>query len=208
MNRQHVAYALARHAGKPLTQDAARAILDDLFPDHSIDPADFAPAEHAGYTLQLERFEDTAELRALQRDYAAETHPGEPYSLDAEVLAALARAGGLATFTARRGAELVGVMRVFLLRNERTGLIEARDNLFFIYPGHRGRVAVALWRYAERCMFDHGVRSVVFTALTLTGAGRMAKFLGYQADGTRYRKTAVGTASYDTLPTRHHRGQA
>lgn len=205
MTPEALVLALAAHSGEQLTVGVARSIVAALFPRLPIDPAQFPAAQVGRYLLQCEAFEETAELHAVHQAYHAETDTtGEPLAYDYPRMRAIYLQGGLAMFTARvaETGELVGVMRVFVSRNER-GVLTARDNMFFIYPAHRGLpLAVRLWRYAERCMFDHGVRKVTFSSMTATGAEKMARFLGYQPTAIQFSKTHQGD-DYAALATRH-----
>lgn len=209
-NRMALAEALARHAGKELTKDVGRAILEDLFPDRHV-PVELFPRQHVGrFILAGEMLRASVETDALNLAYDTEAGDGDPLAYDYERMLEIQRAGGFVQFVARvaESGELAGVMRLFVGKNERTGKPFCKDNLFFIYQQHRGiELSVALWRYAERCMFGHGVRTVSFLSRKANGADRMAKFLGYTPSAIQFTKSHEGD-DYAALSNRHTKGES
>lgn len=207
-NREAVAFALAPHAGKVLTQDIARDIIATLFPDRHLPIERFEPGHGGKCVIRGELLRPTTEMDCLHDAYQQETDGAMELHYDYDRMLEIQHDGGFAQFTARiaETGELAGVMRVFVGKNERTGHIFCRDNLFFIYPKHRGiELSTRLWRYAERCMFDLGVREVTFLSRHVNGADRMAKFLGYVPSAVQFSKVHVGD-DYAAVTSRHTEG--
>lgn len=205
--RQKLALALARFADQLLTADAARQIMRDALSeeDRSIPVDNFGEKWWRGYRLRAEHVAgNEGDLAPLHAAYHAQTR-SEPVDLNYDYarLREAERAGTVAMFTARHERRLVGVMRVRLGHTLETQHMTACDDLFYIDPAHRGWLAVELWRFAERSCFAHGVREVNFDSLTVNGAEKLAKFLGYHPVAIKFRKVAQDSSDYSTLPTRH-----
>jgi len=193
--REQLCFTLAKHADQVLTQDVARAILDDIFPDRSHEPDKFGRLDYAGYSIQAERF--TAVLPELERLHAAQWAETEKARLGVAMnpnythMAEQERAGQLIQFTARDAAtwELVGNMRVYLYRDLHAQQFSCREDTFFVLPAHRGGfLAVRLWQFAERSVVSIGVREVRLSSKLVNKADRMAKYLKYTPVGTEFLK--------------------
>lgn len=208
-SRMNLAMVLARYADQPLTKDVGRTILEDLFPDRRLRVEDFEPGAGGKCLIRGEALRESPEWDALHAAYNAEYGEEAGLIYDYDRMLEIQHDGGLVQFVARAAdtGELAGVMRLFVGKNERTGRAFARDNVFFIYPQHRGiDLSVPLWRYAERCMFDLGVREVSFLSRKATGADRMAKFLGYTPCAVQFKKSHEGD-DYAALTNRHTKGE-
>ena len=207
MTRQLLALALARFAGQTLTPEVAREIMADAGMDRdlSIDPRQFGSRIWHGYELRAERVAGMeAELAPLHRAYLVEARPhaaDQPFPYAA--LREAERAGAVVQFTAREAGRLVGIMRIRLSRHIHTGEPVVHDDLFYVAAAHRGFLSVTLWRFAEEAMFRFGVREASFDSLSITGAERMAKFLGYTKVSTRFSKVAHDACDYTHVPNRH-----
>lgn len=206
--RHHLALVLSRYADQPLTLEVARAILRDAVPDEdrSIPLGDIPVRHWNGYTLQAERIAgNEAALAPLHQAYHEETK-ATPFDLNFDYarLREAERAGTLLMFTARTAAgELVGVMRVRLWTAIESQHLVACDDMFYVRPAHRGWLSVELWKATERAAFDYGVREVTFDSLTINGAERMARFLGYRQVAIKFHKVAQDSSDYSKVPTRH-----
>lgn len=212
--RETLILALAKYAGEPLTVEVGRRIVAEacMDVDRSIDPVQFGRGEWQGYRLRAERvagLED--ELAPLHEAYLREVRPQSAHlPFPWAVLRAAERAGGVAQFTARTGEDdrLVGLMRVRVHHHIHTSELIVSDDMFFIRPECRGWLAIHLWRFAEKAMFGYGVREADFDSLHITGAPRMAKFLGYRPAATRFVKVAHDASDYTDVPRRHAKGVA
>lgn len=212
MTRLHLALALARCAGKAVTKELASQILAEVFPhgDHSIPVESFLPSAWQGYSLQAERISgNEAELRPLHDAYHRDTRVLETDpDYDFARLREAEREGKVAMFTARTGTgELVGIMRIRVWRALEDRRLQACDDMFYVAPAHRGgMLAVRLWQFAERTMFDFGVREVTFDSLSINGAEKMARFLGYSQVAIKFHKVAQEACNYSQVPGRHRQG--
>lgn len=193
--REQICFALAKHAEQVLTQDVARAILDELFPDLSYAPEQFGRMDYAKYSIQAERFADVLpELERLHAEQWAETERARiNVALDPDYkhMAESERSGQLIQFTARDSAtwELVGNMRVYLYRDLHAKQLTGKEDTFFILPEHRGGfLAVRLWQFAEKSVVSVGVREVRFSSKLVNKADRMARYLKYTPVGTEFIK--------------------
>lgn len=202
--RKALCLALAKYSGQVLTREVALDLLADLFPDRSIDPAQFVPEQVGGYRLQCEAFRRSDEVHALNAAYHRETdRTGDALDFDYDRLAEMAQAGQLVQFTGRLASsgELVGVMRLYVATSTRTQQLSVSDDLLYIDPAHRSlQLASRLWRYAERSMFALGAREATFTCIG--EAARLARFMGYGAVATQFSKTHQGD-DYAARTTRH-----
>jgi hypothetical protein len=212
MTRALLSVALARAVGQVLTVELAQSIVREACAeeDRSIPVDAFGAKTWRGYTLRAEKVAgNETELAPLHLAYHHETRPA-PIDLDFDYarLREAERAGTVAMFTARvaETGELVGVMRVRVGFTLETQHMTACDDMFFVKPEHRGWLAVQLWKFAEEAMFGYGVREVTFDSLTINGAERMARFLGYQQVAIKFHKVAQEACNYSQVPTRHREG--
>lgn len=142
MSRHALIVALAKHAGQPLTPAVAVQILDDLYPDRTIDPAQFAPLHHQGYVIAVESFRAIVEeLKPLHVAHWAETETYrhcEPLNPNYEQAGERERAGRALQFTVRKDGELVGHLQMYLVESEHTQTALSQENTLFIRKDHRG----------------------------------------------------------------------
>jgi hypothetical protein len=213
MTRALLSVALARAVGQVLTFELAKSIVQEAGAedDRSIPVQAFGSKQWRGYTLRAERVAgNEIDLAPLHEAYHRETRVG-PFDLafDYARLRDAERAGTVAMFTARTAdGELVGVMRVRVGFTLETQHMTACDDMFFVKPEHRGWLAIHLWKFAEEAMFGYGVREVTFDSLTINGAERMARFLGYQQVAIKFHKVAQEASNYSQVSTRHREGVA
>lgn len=214
MSRALLSVALARAVGQVLTLELAQSIVREACTeeDRSIPVESFGSTAWRGYTLRAERVAgNEADLAPLHLAYHRETSSA-PFDLDFDYtrLRDAERAGTVAMFTARESdsGDLVGVMRVRVGFTLETQHMTACDDMFYLKPAHRGWLAVHLWKFAEEAMFGYGVREVTFDSLTINGAERMARFLGYQQVAIKFHKVAQEACNYSLVPTRHREGVA
>ncbi len=209
MTRLNLAIALSRCAGLVLTRELATQVLGEVYP---VESRAF-PIERMGvggwgsYTFAAERVAAIEpELRPLHAQYHLDTRGGLADNPDYDFarLREAERDGAVVMFTSRFKGELVGIMRVRVGRNLESQRLVACDDMFFIKAEHRGSMmAVRLWQFMERAMFEAGVREVTFDSLTINGAESMARFLGYQQVAIKFHKVAQDGCDYSTVPTRH-----
>lgn len=174
-------------------------------PDLSIDPDRFAPGEHGDHSFQVERFRDVeAELRVLRCAYLREVRPGREHSPDWDRLREANDGGRSVIFTARHISNVLdGVCWLWLSEDLDSKLKVASDDLLYVKPRERnGLLGVRLVQYAERCIFDLGVREARMHFRLANGAQRMARFLGYSPQSVRVTKTHHGD-NFADVPTRH-----
>lgn len=213
MTRALLSVALARALGQVLTLELAQSIAQeaDASADRSIPVTAFGSKIWRGYTLRAEQVAgNEVDLAPLHEAYHLETRAAPlDLAFDYARLRDAERAGTVAMFTARTAAgELVGVMRVRVGFTLETQHMTACDDMFFVRPAHRGWLAIQLWKFAEEAMFGYGVREVTFDSLTINGAERMARFLGYQQVAIKFHKVAQEACNYSQVPTRHREGVA
>lgn len=209
--RYSLALAMSRHAGKPLTQDLARQILDEACPVEGAHiPLDqFEPRHWRGYTIRPERIAgQEAALLALEAAFREEV--GFTGNLHAGAHAARLRedeaAGVLLLLVARTAAgEIAGAMRIRVWVHVASQSIRACDEMLYVLPAHRGWLGVHLARYAEACAFQLGAREITLTCQDATDSGRLARFAGYRKVATIYKLVAQDACDITRMPTRHHR---
>lgn len=210
--RELLAVALARHIGKVLTPELAKEIAREAAstPDLSVDPWQFAPEHHDGFTFQCERLLDGGlDLRQQRAAYLYETGDGGPVRTDWARLLRLNYEGHQVIFTARAHISnaIVGSVWLWVGTSIDTGEREVTDDLLYVVPQHRNRLlGLRLVQYAERCIFALGVRRADFHFRLSNGADRMARFLGYTPVSTRVTKTHTGD-ELAGVPSRHKEGQ-
>jgi hypothetical protein len=190
--RLQVCLLLAKHAGKSITRDLAREMVNELFPDRSHRPEKFGQQAYEGYTLQLEYLATCwPELQKLHAEQYAETEKyraGIPMNPDYDVMTERETAGGLMQFTARSAqGELVGHMRIYVTPSAHTQTLVATEDTLFITKAHRGGfLAVRLWQFAEASAIAIGVREIYFDAKLSNRADALARYLKYQRYATRF----------------------
>lgn len=210
--REMLAVALARQIGNVLTPELAKTIAREAAstPNLSIDPGQFEPVTHGAFVFQCERLvQAEQDLRAQRAQFLSEANGGAPMQTDWARLRELSRDGRQVIFTVREAVtgHLVGSVWLLVGENIDTRLSSVTDDLLYVEPAHRDLLlGVRLVQYAERCIFSMGVRSASFHFRNENGAGRMARFLGYQEFSTKYVKVAQDACDFSDVPTRHRKG--
>lgn len=199
--RECLAFALATHVGRTLTPELASEIARGAYK-----PFDFAPfpaARRGQWALQAETLRQANDVALHRIRYLTERHPGRPQRTDWLTLLERQEMNSLVIFTARNEGALVASIWLTVGRNVDTGELAVSDDLIYVEPEWRGSSALqTLWRFAERTMFDRGVREASFSMRIQNGAERMARFMGYTPVATRVTKFHYGDR-YEDAPTRH-----
>lgn len=157
--RQALCLLLAKYAGQEITRELGIRMVQDLFPDRTIDPTRFTPIEHGPYVIAAEHFADILpELAPLHELHWQETE-GHRHGLKLNVrhdhMADRMLAGAGLQLTIRCAGELVGHLRLWIFRSDHTDTTVAEEDTLYIRPDHRGGFLVmALLRYAERCLWQ------------------------------------------------------
>lgn len=186
---------LARHVGQPLTVELCQLIdaTARAEPDLAIDVRQFEPQQAGDATLQVERFEALLEeLEPLHAAHWQETEKhrhGLALRPNYALLLSRERSGGLMQFTARRGGQLVGHVRMYLGKSTHTSTLYAEEDTLFILPAHRGGTLVlSLMRYAERCLRAVGVREIRADSKLVNRADVLMRRLGYTPVALKFHK--------------------
>ncbi len=186
---------LGAHIGQVLTPEIAVAIESAVahVPDKSIDPEKFGVLSYAGYIIKVERFSDIQdELHALHALHWQETEKhrhGLTMNPDYAEFCRRERCGGLIQFTLRDGDELVGNMRMYLSTSIHTQTRYASEDTIFIKPEHRGGfAALAMMRFAEKCLLSLGIREIRGNSKLINNADVLMRRLGYTPVATEFVK--------------------
>ena len=178
--------ALTAHLGQVLTPEVAAWIeAAALYThDNSHHPAKFGSAEHAGYSIQAERFANIVhEIHPLHELHWCETEKhrhGLKLNPDYAAFMARERAGDLIQFTVRSGGELVGNLRMYLGTSLHTQTRYASEDTLFIHPSHRGGFLVmALIRFAEQSLRAVGIREIRVSSKLVNHADVLMKRMRY-----------------------------
>ena len=184
--------AMAR-AGVP--QEAAARVLAEVFGAAApIDLAQFAPIHKGAYTIQAERFVDVLpELHPLHAAHWQETEKyraGIALDPDYEAMAERERWGKLLQMTVRLDGRLVGHVRMYVNRSLHTQTLYADEDTLYMEPAHRGGfVAIALMRYAEKCLLALGIREIRSNSKIINKADVLMRRLGYPQVAIHFCKT-------------------
>jgi len=186
---------IASYLGQVLTPEIAAEIEASvaLVPDESIDPEQFGVLSYAGYAIKAERFKDIQdELHVLHKLHWQETEKhrhGLEMDPDYAEFCRRERAGGLLQFTLRNGNELVGNMRMYLSTSIHTQTRYASEDTIFIKPEHRGGfAAMAMMRFAEKCLLSLGIREIRGNSKLVNHADVLMRRLGYTPVATEFVK--------------------
>lgn len=194
-NIPHLRRTIASYLGHELTPEIALEIEQaaGIQDDRSIDPAQFALLMHGGLVYGAERFRDVVhELHLLHAQHWQETE-GYRHGLelrpDYGALRTSEIAGKLVQFTVRRGAVLVGQLRMYLSYSAHTGVLKATEDTLYVVPDERGgMVGLRLMRYAEKCLLQIGVRHIEADSKLVNKADVLMRRMGYDAVATKFSK--------------------
>lgn len=177
---------LREHIGQTLTPELAQDIaLLSLPRPTPIDLAQFAVHEYDGLTFAPERMADIVEeMRPLHAEHWLETEKyrhGFELDFDYEEACYAESMGRYLLITARdQSGRLVGNCGCRLFNSTHTKTRVAREDTFFLIPeARRGRRAVELFRYAERCLLALGAQEVRVTVKLGNGVAKLWERLGY-----------------------------
>lgn len=191
--REQLCHTLAQYMGQTLTSDVAVALVRELFPDRSRDPAGFESMTYGDYVFAVERLRDiVSEIHPLHEAHFLETEKHRlgfgldvnyPYYLEAE------RDGRLLQLTLRVAGKLVGNIRMFVGKSLHTGTLYATEDTFYVLPEYRkGIMAVRFWQYMERAMRQLGALEIRTDSKTLNRADRLNVYMGYTPIATKFIK--------------------
>lgn len=145
----------------------------------------FATEAYNGYTFGIEKISDMlAEFRAnvdLHWDETEALYRQAVGNPNYKAYMQLERDGKFAVFTIRHqetGA-LVGQLAFYIYESmHNVGIIEAREDEFFIRKEHRGgRLAHKIYDYAEKCCKQMGVTQISMSCKAPAGGPDLDKFL-------------------------------
>jgi len=186
---------LSEHIGKVLTPELACEIeLAAAAPqDESINPDSFGEVEHDGYTIRAERMADILpELHPLHVQHWQETEGyrhGFALNPDYQRYAAIERAGGLIQFTARKGGELAGNLRLFLSESLHTQTSLVTEDTIFLKPEHRGGfLPMAMLRFAEQAAVSLGAQEIRSNSKLVNRADVLMRRMKYQPFAIQFAK--------------------
>ena len=191
--REQLCQTLARYMGQTLTSEVAVALVRELFPERSYDPALFEPMEYQGFVFAVERIRSIVpEIHPLHEAHFLETEKHRlgfglkmnyAYYMDAE------RDGRLVQFTLRFDGRLVGNIRMFVGESLHTGTLYATEDTFFVLPEFRkGIMAIRFWQYMERAMKKIGVLEIRTDSKLLNKVDRLNVYCGYTPIATKFIK--------------------
>lgn len=187
-----LAVALAKRIGECVTVEMARQIMAETSPNCLV--ASGLPVQQCGnLRFQAELLgprPEAGELAAQRLRYLHETLPaGLLPDVQWDELRQLERSGQLLILTMRRGSELLGSIWLSIFQDLNTGERVSCDDMLYVEPRARGGMAVVkLWRYAEGVLEQLGVRQITCHSREANNAGRLARFMGWQASHTGFSK--------------------
>lgn len=195
MTTPQIRQVLSAHIGKVLTPELACEIeLAASAPQgNAIDPASFGETEHDGYVIRAERMADILpELHQLHVLHWSETEGfrhGLALNPDYLRYQAIERAGGLIQFTARKGGELVGNLRLFLSDSLHTQTSLVTEDTIFLKPEHRGGfLSMAMLRFAEQVVVSLGAQEIRSNSKLVNRADVLMRRMKYQPFAIQFAK--------------------
>lgn len=109
---------------------------------------------------------------------------------DWEALYELEKAGILKVFTVRHNEKLVGYFGAVVTPSLHCkGLLQAYDDAIFLHRDYRrGLTGYKLFKFAEKCLKEDGVKVLLVTTTERNPIGPLMKRLGYSKTQTTYEK--------------------
>lgn len=160
-----------------------------------VDVSAVAPRVVGSYTLSCERIADLLpELKALHAEHWRETevrrHNHITMNPDYDRVLDLEAQGRYFLIVARHAdGQLVANYGSYLARSTHTqDLVATEDTLFLSRPHRKGRLGIALIRYAEDALRALGVAEIHVSVKKVNNVGAMLERLEYMPDGTQYIK--------------------
>lgn len=160
-------------------------------------PVDFSTVAHkqvGSYTLYCARLADNLDqLRALHAAHWAETEVhrhGTAMNPDYQRVLDLEQQGRYFLIIARHSSgDLVANYGLFLGKSTHTQALTASEDTLFVAREHRrGRLGVALIRYAEDALALLGAEELNVSVKAVNNVGPMIERMGYLPVGTQYTK--------------------
>lgn len=181
---------LGDNIGKPLTAELAEDILLLSLPRPApIDLSQFEPESFDGVTFAPERMSDVIEeMRALHEAHWLETEMyrhSQSLEFDYPSVCMSEAVGKYLLITVRdESGRLVGNCACRIFNSTHTQRRVASEDTFFLLPeARRGRRAVQLFRYAERCVRALGAQEVRVTVKVGNDVSKLWERIGYQRAG-------------------------
>lgn len=195
MTHSQIRYVLSAHIGQVLTPELACEIelAATTQEGQKIDPEAFGEAEHDGYVIRAERMADILpELHPLHEAHWRETEGyRHGFALNPDYLRyqAIERAGGLIQFTARKGGELAGNLRLFLSHSLHTQTSLVTEDTIFLKPEHRGGfLPMAMLRFAEKAVVGLGAQEIRSNSKLVNRADVLMRRMKYQPFAIQFAK--------------------
>lgn len=195
MSTSQIRHVLSAHIGKVLTPELACEIeIAATAPDgQAIDPQAFGEVEHDGYVIRAERMvEILPELHPLHELHWQETEAyRHGFDLNPDYLRyqSIERAGGLIQFTARKGGELVGNLRLFLSQSLHTQTSLVTEDTIFLKPEHRGGfLSMAMLRFAEQAVVSLGAQEIRSNSKLVNRADVLMRRMKYRPFAIQFAK--------------------
>lgn len=194
--------ALERYLDQPLTAEVASQVVAQVvtqcYPG-PVDTSGIAPEQVGSYVVQcVPATQVLKELRFMHAQHWAETEShrhGLTMNPDYDRVLDLERQGRYLLIVARHkvSGELVGNYGLYLSYSTHTQTKMATEDTLFVVKAHRrGRLGIALIRYAERALASLAVRELNVTVKKVNAVGQMIERMGYQPVGTQYTKLLEG----------------
>lgn len=194
-NITHLRNTIGSYLGQVLTPEISAAIelSAHAVADASYDPAQFVPMVKGEFTFQAERLREIlAELHPLHAAHWLETEKhrhGLPLNPDYAAMLADEHAGQLIQFTVRKGAELVGNLRMYVGTSRHSGTKFASEDTLYLCPHVRGgSTALTLMRYVETVLRAIGVREIRCDSKLVNNADVLMRRMGYEAVAIKFVK--------------------
>lgn len=191
--------ALSQHLGQELTREVAAKIAGQVFAQCFPGPLDFsaiAPQQVGSYEILCAspRLAFPV-LRPIHEAHWNETEShrsGElAFNPDYQRVIDLDAQGRVLLIVARvvKTGEPVGNYLLYVSRSAHTQTLMAHEDTLFVTRAHRkGRLGIALIRYAESALRQLGVKELNVSVKKVNHVGQMIERMGYLPVGTEYTK--------------------
>lgn len=200
-----LAHTLDQFIGQTLTPDVAArlgaSILRQVYPG-PVDVSGIEPLRVGRYVLAPMRVHEVLDdLKALHRSHweETETHRNQAQTLNPDYNRGLdlERQGRFLLIGAidMDTGQLVGNFGLYLGRSMHTQQrIATEDTLFLLKDHRRGRLGIALIKYAEDALRHLGVVELTVDVKLVNDVGPMIERMGYVPVGTKYVKQLMEEA--------------
>lgn len=195
--KQELISTLKSYIGLPLTPEMAAEIfmvaerMDQLV--SFVELSKIEPEQCGEFVFKIERLEAIIdEMRPLHQEHWNETeaaHNGTPFNPDYATFFRYERAGRCVVFTVRKDGRLMGNFSLYIDRSMHTQtLIASEDTLFLVPDARRGGVAKRFIGYAEKALYQLGVKEINVSVKNSNPAGRFFQIVGYKPVSTGLSK--------------------